>query len=209
MITLHALKYSRATRVLWLLADLGQPCNRVDYDRTERFRAPEALKQVHPLGKSPVIEDDGEMVAESATILRYLVEKYGDTSHRPAEGTSAYWQHEALLDYVEASFAEVALKAILPAFGGEPVPDEARAALDVHLAYITRLIGDGPLLFGHRAMLADIQMSYILALLERFGLLTGYPVLASYWDALQQQPGYIAATQAAGPMAPPSDTERK
>lgn len=202
MITLHALKYSRATRVLWLLADLGQPCNRVDYDRTDSFRAPEALKQVHPLGKSPVIEDDGEMVAESATILRYLAAKYGDDSHTPLQDTAAYWQHEAVLDYVEASFAEAALPAILPAFDGKPVPDSARAALNQHLDYITRLIGDGPLLFGKRAMLADIQMSYIIALLAQLDLLGDHPAIATYWDVLQEQPGYIAALKAVGPMAP-------
>ena len=203
MVTLHALKYSRASRVLWLLADLGQPCRRIDYDRTESFRAPDALSQVHPLGKSPVIEDDGAQIAESATILRYLVDKYGDDSHTPPKGTPAYWQHEAMLDYVESSFAGAALPVILPAFRGKPVPDEARAALDRNLDYIAEVIGDGPLLFGDRAMLADIQLSYLVALLARLDLLTGHPAIVAYWDALQRQPGYIAATAEAGPMAPP------
>jgi glutathione S-transferase len=204
MITLHALKYSRATRVLWLLADLGQPCNRLDYDRTDNFRAPASLARVHPLGKSPVIEDDGEMIAESATILRYLTEKYGDESHTPPRGTPGFWRHEALLDYVEASFAEVALQAILPAFRGKPVPDEAKAALDKHLDYIAQSIGDGPLLFGDTAMLADIQMSYVIALLSRLDLLADHPEIEAYWAALQEQPGYISATKEAGPMAPPA-----
>ncbi|RPE66990.1 glutathione S-transferase [Pacificibacter maritimus] len=204
MITVHALQYSRATRVLWLLADLGQPCNRIDYDRTESFGAPDALKQVHPLGKSPVIEDEGEMVAESATILRYLAAKYGDDSHTPPKDTLAYWQHEAMFDYVEASFAEVATQAILPAFSGDPVPDAARTALNRHLDYIADFIGKGPLLFGQDAMLADIQLSYIVALLARLNLLGDHPAISNYWDALQQQSGYIAATQAAGPMAPPA-----
>ncbi|MEY8843242.1 glutathione S-transferase N-terminal domain-containing protein, partial [Cribrihabitans sp. XS_ASV171] len=86
MITLHALQYSRAIRVLWLLSDLGEQCKRVDYERTQEFRAPEELSRVHPLGKSPVIEDDGLVLAESATILRYLVEKHGDDSHQPPRG---------------------------------------------------------------------------------------------------------------------------
>lgn len=204
MITLHALQYSRATRILWLLADLGQPCDRIDYKRTDAFRAPDELSKVHPLGKSPVVEDDGEMIAESATILRYLAAKYGDESHTPPHGTPDFWRHEALFDYVEASFAEVALRAILPAFGGKPVPDDAKAALDIHLAYIAQAIGDGPLLFGDKAMLADIQMSYIIALLARLDLLADHPRIAAYWNALQEQPGYIAAKEAAGPMAPPA-----
>lgn len=204
MITLHALQYSRATRILWLLADLGQPCNRIDYDRTDDFRAPYELSKVHPLGKSPVIDDDGEMIAESTTILRYLAAKFDDDTHTPPRGTADYWRHEALFDYVEASFADVAVRAIMPAFRGEPVPDDAKAALDTNLRYIARAIGDGPMLFGKSAMLADIQMSYIIALLARLGLLADHPKITAYWDALQEQPGYIAATQAAGPMAPPA-----
>ncbi|WP_386679054.1 glutathione S-transferase family protein [Loktanella sp. R86503] len=205
MITLHALKYSRATRVLWLLADLGQPCNRIDYDRTDAFRAPPELSKVHPLGKSPVIDDNGALIAESATILRYLSDKFDDGGHRPAKDTADYWHHEALFDYVEASFADVALKAIMPAFEGKPVPQDAKAVLDKHLHYIAMAIGDGPLLFGDKAMLADIQMSYIIALLDRLDLLNNHPKIATYWNALQQQPGYIAATRSAGPMAPPAD----
>lgn len=204
MITLDALEYSRATRVLWLLADLGQPCKRIDYDRTDAFRAPEALSGVHPLGKSPVIEDGNETIAESATILRYLVAKYSDESHTPPRGTPEFWQHEALLDYVEGSLAPVALPAILAAFRGKPVPDDARAALEKNLDYVGQAIGEGPLLFGDTAMLADIQMSYVISLLARLGLLTGQPEIENYWAALQQQPGYITATQAAGPMAPPA-----
>ncbi|HSG88063.1 MAG TPA: glutathione S-transferase [Pseudomonadales bacterium] len=203
MITLHALKYSRATRVLWLLADLGQPCKRIDYERTADFRAPDALTRVHPLGKSPVIEDHGETIAESATILRYLVARYGDGSHRPPRGTPAFWRHEELLDYVEASFADVAMRAILPAFDGEDVPAAARAALDEHLSYLRQHLGDGPLLFGTRLTLADMQLSYLLALLEKFDLFGAFPEIAAYWQTLQTQPGYVAAVRAAGPMAPP------
>lgn len=203
MITLHALKYSRATRVLWLLADLDQPCKRIDYDRTEAFRAPAELAEVHPLGKSPVIADEGQVIAESAAILRYLAAKYGDTSHQPEAGTEAFWRHESLLDYVESSFAEAALPVILPAFRGKEAPEEAREALNTHLSYISQELGEGPMLFGSQLTLADIQMSYLLALLDHFGLMGGHPKVAAYWRVLQQQPGYLAATEAAGPMAPP------
>lgn len=203
MITLHALQFSRATRVLWLLNDLGQPCNRIDYQRTEEFRAPDVLSEVHPLGKSPVIEDGDEMIAESSTILRYLDAKYGDNSHQPPQATPAFWRHEALFDYVESSFAEVALQAILPLFSGKDVPEAARTALDKHLSYIAQELGEGPMLCGKDLTLADIQISYILALLDRFAMLEGHPKVAAYWQILQSQPGYRAATEAAGPMAPP------
>lgn len=202
MITLHALKYSRATRVLWLLEDLGQSCKRIDYDRTNEFRAPDKLADVHPLGKSPVIEDDGEMIAESATILRYLVSKFGDDSHQPPRGSAEFWRHEALFDYVESTLAPAAMGAIMPAFQGKSPTDQAKATLDKHLDYIAEELGDGPMLFGARLTLADIQISYLLALLSELGLLGDHPRIASYWQTLQDQPGYIAAVRAAGPMAP-------
>ncbi|WP_424928843.1 glutathione S-transferase family protein [Amaricoccus tamworthensis] len=204
MITLHALQYSRATRVLWLLADLGQSCNRVDYERTDEFRAPDTLSRVHPLGKSPVIEDDGLTLAESATILRYLAARFGDNSHTPPVDTAEYWRHEALFDGVESTLAPAAMGPILASFRGESVPDAARAALNRQLDFISVAVGDGPLLYGETAMLADIQISYIIALLARFDLLAEHPKVAAYWDALQQQPGYIAAVRSAGPMAPPA-----
>lgn len=144
------------------------------------------------------------MIAESATILRYLVAKFGDVSHTPLQGTSDYWRHEAMFDYVEGSLAQVALVVIKPAFREQPVPDEAKAALDKHLLYVATAIGDGPLLFGHDVTLADIQISYIIALLARLDLLADHPNVAAYWDALQAQSGYITATRASGPMAPPS-----
>ena len=204
MTTRQALKYSRATRVLWLLADLGEPCQRIDYDRTAEFRAPEELSSVHPLGKSPVIEDGSEMIAESATILRYLAEKYGDTAHQPPHGSAAFWRHEALFDYVESSFAEIAMQSIMPAFQGKDIPEQAKAALGKQLSYLAKQLGEGPLLFGSDLMLADIQLSYILALLDRFGLLESHPKIKAYWTVLQHQPGYIAALEAYGPMAPPN-----
>jgi glutathione S-transferase len=151
-----------------------------------------------------VIEDNGAVIAESATILRYLVDKFGDDSHTPPRDTRTFWRHEALFDYVEASLADAAMRAILPAFRGRPVSDEAKKALDTHLDYIAKAIGDGPMLFGDQAMFADIQLSYIIALLARMELLGEHPEVAAYWDSLQEQPGYIAATRSAGPMAPPA-----
>ena len=202
MIRLHFLQFSRATRVLWLLENIGQPYDRVDYKRTDAIRAPDALSDVHPLGKSPVIEDGGRVIAESGTILRYLDDTYGASRHQPERGSEAFWRHEELLEFAESSFAEVVLAVILPAFRGKDVSERAQKALRTHLSYLEQAL-EGRFLCGDTLMLADIQMSYLLALLDRSGLLKGHPPLEAYWTTLQRQPGYIAAVEAAGPMAPP------
>ncbi len=87
MIIVHYLEKSRAHRALWLLEELGLDYEVKTYRRTRDYRAPESLKAVHPLGKSPVIEDDGRVVAESGAITEYLVERYGGEGLRPAAGT--------------------------------------------------------------------------------------------------------------------------
>ncbi len=108
-----------------------------------------------------------------------------------------------MLDYAEGSFAEVVLQVILPHFRGADVSDRARSALGDHLSYIAGELDDGLFLCGTALTLADIQMSYLLALLDRFELLDPHPGVAAYWGALQKQPGYIAAVESTGPMAPP------
>ena len=203
MVDIHSLGYSRAIRVVWLMEDLHQPYNLVPYQRTDGFRAPDSLGKVHPLGKSPVICDDGITLAESSTILRYLVDKFSDTSHRPKIGTALYWRHEELLDYVESSFAAVAMGLLLPKLRGKEPSDAARKAMQLHFDYVADQLSAGELLFGKNAMLADIQFSYLLVNLSNLGFLSDTPRLAAYWAALQQQPGYTAAVAKAGAMAPP------
>jgi glutathione S-transferase len=100
MITVHYLDNSRAHRILWLLEELGLDYQVKVYHRTKEYRAPDELKAVHPLGKSPVIEDGGRIIAESGAIMEYLVETYGGESLRPAAGTEErlryrYWMHYA------------------------------------------------------------------------------------------------------------------
>jgi len=88
MITVHHLNNSRSQRVLWLLEELGLPYEIKRYERdTKTMLAPPALRDVHPLGKSPVITDGGETLAESGAIIEYLVDRYGVGRLAPAAGT--------------------------------------------------------------------------------------------------------------------------
>ncbi len=202
MIIIHCLAYSRAIRLIWLMEDLGQPYDLVRYNRTDDFRAPQNLRDVHPLGKSPVIEDGDLRLTESASCLRYLTRKFDDRTHAPKPGTSKYARHEEMLDYVESSFAAACMSVLLPAMKCEDIVETARDILKVHLNYTAQNLPDHGLLFGETASLADIQMSYLLANLATAGFLADTPRVETYWNDLQKQNGYIAATKVAGPMAP-------
>lgn len=64
MLTVHHLNQSRSQRVLWALEELQLPYQIVRYQREKTMLVPAALK-IHPLGKSPVLEDNGYVLAES------------------------------------------------------------------------------------------------------------------------------------------------
>src|SRR5437764_725422 len=83
MLTVHHLNNSRSQRVLWLLEELGVPYEIVRYQRQPDMRAPKELRAIHPLGKSPVITDSGNTIAESGAIAEYIVASYGNARLMP------------------------------------------------------------------------------------------------------------------------------
>ena len=102
MIVVHHLNNSRSQRVLWLLEELGLPYEIKPYQRNPAtMLAPPELKAVHPLGKSPVLDDGDVRVAETGAIIEYLLDAHDPEGRlRPARGTAegrrfAYWLHYA------------------------------------------------------------------------------------------------------------------
>lgn len=94
MITVHHLNESRSQRILWLLEELGVPYEIRFYRRdAETNLAPPELKKVHPLGKSPVITDDGHTIAESGAIVDYIVRRHGGGRLAPRPDDPAYETH--------------------------------------------------------------------------------------------------------------------
>src|SRR5581483_9083577 len=94
MLKVHHLNNSRSQRILWLLEELGLPYEIVKYERMQPVPfAPPELKAIHPLGKSPVIEDGGRTVAESGAIVDYVLDVHGAGRLKPRHGTDDYWKY--------------------------------------------------------------------------------------------------------------------
>ena len=99
MIVVHHLNESRSQRILWLLEELQLPYEIKQYARDPQTRlAPPALKAVHPLGKSPVITDDGKVIAESGAIIDYVIRRHGAGRPQPDPSSAAFddymqWMH--------------------------------------------------------------------------------------------------------------------
>src|SRR5262250_2243786 len=104
MVVVHHLNNSRSQRVLWLLEELGVPYEVTRYERDPAtMLAPASLRAVHPLGKSPVVTDDGATIAESGAIVEYLVDRYGNGRLAPAPGAPERLRYTYWLHYAEGS----------------------------------------------------------------------------------------------------------
>ena len=114
MITLHSLDQSRALRIVWLLEILGTPYRLQTYRRhPDTLLAPDELKAIHPLGKSPLLDDDGFILAESGAITDYLIQTYGNGRLMPERGSREYWQYQRWLHYAEGSLMPLLLLGLV------------------------------------------------------------------------------------------------
>ncbi|WP_278348306.1 glutathione S-transferase [Stutzerimonas kunmingensis] len=221
MITVHHLNHSRSHRVLWLLEELELLYELKRYPRDPKtMLAPAELKAVHPLGKSPVITDDNLTLAESAAILEYLLERYGNGRLMPQSGTPEYRRFRYWMHYAEGSaMPPLLLRLVFDRVANGPMPffvrPIARAIakgansafigpqLKTHLDYMEAELDKSDWFAGNTFSAADIQMSFPLeAARARAGLDESRPRLMDFLQRIQQRPAYKRAVERGGPALP-------
>lgn len=217
MLTVHHLNQSRSQRILWALEELGVPYQIVRYQREKTMLAPESLKKIHPLGKSPVVEDSGLIIAESGAILEYLQETY-DPEHRFAPQTGKSKQdYRFWLHYAEGSLMPLLLmKLIMTRLGKPPVPFGVRSVgkllasgvektflnrqLETHARFIEAELAQHSWFTGNQLSMADIQMSFpVFALLARGGV-DDLPNLRAWKKRVEMRPAWQRAIVQGGPV---------
>ncbi len=218
MIVLHHLNNSRSQRVLWLLEELGVPYEVKRYERDAKtMLAPDALRAVHPLGKSPVITDGALTVAESGAIMEYLADAYGQGKLLPPAGDPRRLRHTYWLHYAEGSlmppfllsliFAKVR-SAPMPFFAkpiAQGIADKVMAGfvtpqVELHLDYLEAELGKAAWFGGSDFSVADIQLSFPLeAAAARGGLGERRPRLAAFVERIHARPAYGRALERGGP----------
>ena len=203
MIIVHHLNESRSQRVLWLLEELGVPYEIKFYarDATTRLAPPELMK-VHPLGKSPVLEDGGQTIIESGAIVDYLIRHHGKGRLQPAVGTTDFEVYNQWLHYAEGSaMLPLLLKLYVSRLGeaGAPLQPRIDSELANHLGYVNASLADREWLVGGELSGADIQMSFVGEAAR--GLRAGYPHLDAWVKRFQQRPAYRRALERGGPYS--------
>jgi glutathione S-transferase len=218
VITVHHLNNSRSQRVLWLLEELGVPYEIVKYERDPKtMLAPPALEAIHPLGKSPVVVDDGNTIAESGAILEYLMERYGNGRLAPARGTPAYNDYRYFMHYAEGSLMPyLLLKLIFRKVRSAPMPFFVKPIankiagtvsgqfidpnLKRHLKFLNDHLAKQQWFAGDELSAADIQMSFpVESAVARGGDLADVSKLADFVARIKARPAFAKAIERGGP----------
>ncbi|HIB8959063.1 TPA: glutathione S-transferase family protein [Enterobacter ludwigii] len=220
MLTVHHLNQSRSHRVIWALEELSLPYEIVRYQREKSMLAPESLKKVHPLGKSPVIEDNGLILAESGAILEYLQETYDPESQLKPLDPAHKVQYRFWLHYAEGSLMPLLLmKLVFSSLGKPPVPFGIRTLgkalgqgvqkaylnrqLETHARFIESHLAHNSWFAGDTLSMADIQMSFpIFALLARGGI-DNLPHTQAWKKKVESSPGWQKTLEQGGPLSIP------
>ena len=218
MITVHHLDNSRSQRVLWLLEELELPYEIVHYKRDpQTMLAPKELRQVHPLGKAPVVTVDGLTLAESGAILETLTERFGQGRLAPPPGSDEAVRYRYWLHYAEGSAMPPLLlklvfdqleKARMPFFA-KPIAQGIATKLKTtfiqpqisqHLNFMEAELASRPWFTGDEFTAADIQMSFpIEAAQARAGLNERRPHLMGWLARARARPAYQRALERGGP----------
>ena len=219
MIIVHHLADSRSQRVLWLLEELGLEYEVRRYERDPAtMLAPAELKAIHPLGKSPVLDDSDVRVAETGAIIEYLLDTHGAGRLRPASGSAdrlrfTYWMHYAegsampplLLKLVFSQLPKRAPGLVKPIVNGI-----VRAAnksfidpqLKTHADYWNSELGRDGWFAGPDFTAADIMMSFPLeAAATRMTVTEGRPNIGAFLERIHARPAYQAALKRGGAYA--------
>ncbi len=217
MLIVHHLENSRSQRILWLLEELGVEYEIKRYGRDkETSLAPPELKEIHPLGKAPVIVDNGVTVAESGAIIEYLVHTYDDGRLHPAAGTPEwrtyiYWMHHAegtfmplmivslILARIETAPMPFFVKPVAKGIAGKVRASFLDANVKRNLGFMEETLSESKWFGGDRFSAADVQMSFALEAAEvRTDLSSDYPHLAGFLQTARARPAYKAALDRGG-----------
>ena len=206
----HHLNNSRSQRILWLIEEIGADYEIRYYDRDPVTNlAPPELLAVHPLGKSPLIEESGDsasggrgrVIIESGAITEYLCERHGGAHLVPERGSDDHISHLEWLHFAEGSaMTPILLRIYTARLGEAAAPLEPRIAqqLDAHFAYMESRVGENGHFIGDELSAADIMLSFPAEIAIMQGMAPRYPKLAAFVNACHVRPAWQRAREKGG-----------
>ncbi len=205
MITIYHLGTSRSERIVWLMEELGLEYKLEVFAREANGAAPKPMKELHALGKAPIIRDGDTVLAESGAIVEYIVQRHGGgrfavQPQAPEYARYIYWMH-----FAEGSLMSLALIALVlsrvPEAKESPVQARMRDRLKQMLSFVDSELADRPFFAGQEFTAADVMMVFPFTTMRHFldYDITPYANILAYMKRIEARPAYRRAMELAGP----------
>jgi len=210
MIRLHHCHQTRSMRTLWLLTELDVPFEIRVHPFDRSLRDPEYLS-LHPVGRVPALEIDGDVIWESGAIAEYLCDRFPEAGlgRAPGDPDRAEWliwmhfaetvsQHAAALTQQHIALYDAAMRS--------PIVTklEAKRLTKCYAAIEGRLstpVENRDYLLTSGFSAADIGVGQAVYMARHFARLDGFPETEAWMARLAERPGFQAAL-------PPEGAER-
>lgn len=202
MLTVHHLSNSRSEKIVWLVEELDCDYQLKIYLRDpQTLAAPPEMKALHPLGKSPVISDNGEVFAETGAIIEYILRHYGHGRLQPEMNTLDYDRFSEWMHFAEGSGMFPILLKIFGSYANGDVSKMLSMAdyqMQKHMAFIEQHLVNQNYLVANEFTAADIHVSFVAQTAKQYMDLSHFPNILAWLERLHQRPAFKKAEAKAG-----------
>jgi glutathione S-transferase len=206
MITIYHLNASRSERIVWLMEELGLPYKLEQVTRETSGLAPAAFRDIHPLGKAPVIHDGDTVLIESGAIIEYIIQRYGQGRFAVPVASPDYARYLQWFHFAEGSamlqfLAYLRMRRLTDGDETAPLFAWARETNTRYLHLMNDALAARPYYAGEAFTAADIMMVFVVHFLKHWAKLdlSPYPNFEPYLDRIGQRPAYQKAMAIANP----------
>ena len=205
MITIYHLDTSRSERIVWLMEELGLEYKLELFQRNDNGSAPDALREIHALGKAPVIRDGNTVLAESGAIVDYIVHRYAGDRLAVAPAAQEYARYIYWFHFAEGSLMSLLILALVigrvPEANASPVRARVLERTKQTLAFIDSELAQATYFAGAAFTAADIMMTFPFTTMRHFLNydLAPYTNILAYLQRIESRPAYQKAMALAGP----------
>ncbi|OLE18294.1 MAG: hypothetical protein AUG50_06590 [Betaproteobacteria bacterium 13_1_20CM_3_63_8] len=205
MITIYHLDTSRSERIVWLMEELGLEYKLELFQRNANGSAPDALREIHALGKAPVIRDGDAVLAESGAIVDYIVHRYAGDRLAVAPAAAAYARYIYWFHFAEGSLMSLLILALVigrvPEANASPVRTRVLERMKQTLFFIDSELAQATYFAGSAFTAADVMMTFPFTTMRHFLNydLAPYANILAYLQRIESRPAYQKAMALAGP----------
>jgi len=205
VITIYHLDTSRSERIVWLMEELGLEYKLELFQRNANGSAPDARREIHALGKAPVIRDGDTVLAESGAIVDYIVHRYAGDRLAVAPAAAAYARYIYWFHFAEGSLMSLLILALVigrvPEANASPVRTRVLERMKQTLFFIDSELAQAAYFAGSAFTAADVMMTFPFTTMRHFLNydLAPYANILAYLQRIESRPAYQKAMALAGP----------